>query len=55
VVEARNQAQGLKEKEFRFGRKDVREATGWGDTQLKIHLVKRLRQSLGRQPQVLKK
>ncbi|MHC8304890.1 CHC2 zinc finger domain-containing protein [Pseudomonas sp. PB3P13] len=37
-VEARSQAQGLKEKEFRFGRKDVREATGWGDTQLKIHL-----------------
>ncbi|MFL1547387.1 CHC2 zinc finger domain-containing protein [Pseudomonas sp. O39] len=37
-VEARSQAQGLKENEFRFGRKDVREATGWGDTQLKIHL-----------------
>jgi len=37
-VEARSQAQGLKKNEFRFGRKDVREATGWGDTQLKIHL-----------------
>src|SRR5471030_2865858 len=37
-VEARSQVQGLKENEFRFGRKDVREATGWGDTQLKIHL-----------------
>src|SRR5450830_1833413 len=37
-VEASSQAQGLKENEFRFGRKDVREATGWGDTQLKIHL-----------------
>ncbi|MGH8743270.1 MAG: DNA primase, partial [Burkholderiales bacterium] len=37
-VEARSQAQGLKDNEFRFGRKDVREATGWGDTQLKIHL-----------------
>lgn len=29
---------GDKTSEFRFGRKDVREATGWGDTQLKIHL-----------------
>ncbi|PWK27267.1 CHC2 zinc finger domain-containing protein [Pseudomonas sp. OV226] len=37
-VEARSQVQGLKTSEFRFGRKDVREATGWGDTQLKIHL-----------------
>lgn len=37
-VEARSQAQGLKEKEFRFGRKDMREATGWDNTQLKIHL-----------------
>lgn len=37
-VEARSQAQGLKKNEFRFGRKDVREATGWGNTQLKIHL-----------------
>ncbi|VVP60977.1 CHC2 zinc finger domain-containing protein [Pseudomonas fluorescens] len=37
-VEARSQMQGLKTSEFRFGRKDVREATGWGDTQLKIHL-----------------
>lgn len=28
----------LPRKEIRFSRKDVRAATGWGDTQLKIHL-----------------
>lgn len=31
-------ALGLPRKDIRFSRKDVREATGWGDTQLKIHL-----------------
>ncbi|TBU94776.1 DNA primase [Stutzerimonas kirkiae] len=29
---------GVKVHDFRFSRKDVRAATGWGDTQLKIHL-----------------
>ena len=24
--------------DYRFSRRDVREATGWGDTQLKVHL-----------------
>ena len=26
--------------EYRFSRKDVRDATGWGDTQLKVHLAR---------------
>lgn len=29
---------GVKVHDFRFSRRDVRAATGWGDTQLKIHL-----------------
>ncbi|WP_374098986.1 CHC2 zinc finger domain-containing protein [Pseudomonas aeruginosa] len=29
---------GVKVNDFRFSRRDVRAATGWGDTQLKIHL-----------------
>ncbi|QLI81203.1 toprim domain-containing protein [Chitinibacter fontanus] len=33
-------AQGLPRREYRFSRKDVRDATGWGDTQLKIHLAR---------------
>ncbi|MCT4938902.1 toprim domain-containing protein, partial [Pseudomonas aeruginosa] len=37
-VKSHSQAQGLKAHELRFSRKDVRAATGWGDTQLKIHL-----------------
>ena len=37
---ADDQSQQLKleQKDFRFSRKDVREVTGWGNTQLKIHL-----------------
>jgi DNA primase len=31
-------AQGMAQNEYRFTRKTVRGATGWGDTQLKIHL-----------------
>ncbi|MBB4868248.1 DNA primase catalytic core [Pseudomonas nitritireducens] len=31
-------SQGVKIHDFRFSRRDVRAATGWGDTQLKIHL-----------------
>lgn len=37
-VKSHSQAQGLKPQELRFSRKEVRAATGWGDTQLKIHL-----------------
>ncbi|WP_433705658.1 hypothetical protein [Paraburkholderia sacchari] len=29
-----------KQNEFRFTRRDVREATSWGDTQLKVHLAR---------------
>ncbi len=36
----RAQAQGVPHPEYRFTRKDVREATGWGDTQLKVHLAR---------------
>jgi DNA primase len=37
-VEARSAAASLKPSEIRFSRRDIRAATGWGDTQLKIHL-----------------
>jgi DNA primase catalytic core len=30
----------MKPADFRFGRRQVRELTGWGDTQLKIHLAR---------------
>ena len=35
---ARAQAEGVKPREVRFTRRQVREATGWGDTQLRVHL-----------------
>ena len=38
MVEARAQAAGIKPQEVRFTRREVREATGWGDTQAKVHL-----------------
>ncbi|MCC7716701.1 hypothetical protein [Janthinobacterium lividum] len=31
---------GMKQADFRFSRRHVRELTGWGDTQLKIHLAR---------------
>jgi DNA primase catalytic core len=31
-------AQAVSRRDYRFTRKDVREATGWGNTQLKVHL-----------------
>jgi DNA primase len=31
---------GTEASEFRFTRRDVREATSWGDTQLKVHLAR---------------
>lgn len=34
------EAQGIARSEVRFTRRDVREATGWGDTQLKVHLAR---------------
>jgi len=34
----RANAEGVKPREARFTRRDVREATGWSDTQLKVHL-----------------
>lgn len=38
MVEARAQAAGVKPAEVRFSRREVREATGWGDTQVRVHL-----------------
>ena len=37
-VEQQCEALKVEQKNFRFSRKDVRELTGWGNTQLKIHL-----------------
>jgi hypothetical protein len=31
------QAQGIEQRDHRFSRKEIREATGWGNTQLKVH------------------
>lgn len=39
-VRAQVQAQAIPQAEVRFTRKDVRAATGWGDTQLKVHLAR---------------
>jgi DNA primase catalytic core len=39
-VRAQVQAQGVPQAEVRFTRKDVRALTGWGDTQLKVHLAR---------------
>jgi hypothetical protein len=38
MVTAECQRQKMERSDYRFSRRDVREATGWGDTQLKIHL-----------------
>ena len=38
MVAARAAAEGIKPREVRFIRREVREATGWSDTQLKVHL-----------------
>jgi DNA primase catalytic core len=38
LVTAECQRQKMERSDYRFSRRDVREATGWGDTQLKIHL-----------------
>ncbi|WP_211621419.1 toprim domain-containing protein, partial [Paraburkholderia domus] len=39
-VNERCTATAQKQNEFRFTRRDVREATRWGDTQLKVHLAR---------------
>jgi DNA primase len=39
-VNGRCSATAQKQSEFRFTRRDVREATSWGDTQLKVHLAR---------------
>jgi hypothetical protein len=38
MVTAECERQKMARSDYRFSRRDVREATGWGDTQLKIHL-----------------
>jgi len=38
MTAARAAAEGIKPREVRFTRREVREATGWSDTQLKVHL-----------------
>jgi hypothetical protein len=38
MVSAQCQAQGMKRGDYRFSRRALREHTGWGDTQLKVHL-----------------
>jgi hypothetical protein len=38
MVSADCERQGLERAEYRFRRRDVREHTGWGHTQLKVHL-----------------
>lgn len=37
-VKAECQRQGLKQSDYRFSRKQVRDHSGWGNTQLKVHL-----------------
>jgi DNA primase len=39
-VHGQAKAQAVPQAEVRFTRKDVRAATGWGDTQLKVHLAR---------------
>ena len=38
LVAERCKAEGLERRDLRFTRRTVRERTGWGDTQLKVHL-----------------
>lgn len=40
LVGSRMAAQALPRSEVRFSRKDVRDATGWSDTQLRVHLAR---------------
>ncbi len=40
LADARMKAQAIARTEVRFSRKDVRNATGWSDTQLRVHLAR---------------
>jgi hypothetical protein len=40
LVEDRATSLEMHRRDFRFSRKTLREATGWGDTQLKVHLAR---------------
>jgi DNA primase len=40
LTQARASAQCVKRSEVRFSRKDVRDASGWSDTQLRVHLTR---------------
>lgn len=40
LVEDRATALEMQRRDWRFSRKTLREATGWGDTQLKVHLAR---------------
>jgi DNA primase catalytic core len=37
MVKDQCQAQGIEQRDHRFSRKEIREVTGWGNTQLKVH------------------
>jgi hypothetical protein len=38
MVESACQKQGIEQSHYRFSRREIREACGWGNTQLKVHL-----------------
>jgi post-segregation antitoxin (ccd killing protein) len=40
MVRERCKAEGIEQSDYRFTRKQVRDYSGWGDTQLKIHLAR---------------
>ena len=40
LAQARASVQSVKRSDVRFSRKDVRDATGWSDTQLRVHLAR---------------
>lgn len=40
LVQARVKSEALPRSEVRFSRKEVRDATGWSDTQLRVHLAR---------------
>jgi len=40
LVTARRQAQDIKQADYRFSRREVREHTNWSDTALKVHLAR---------------
>jgi hypothetical protein len=40
MVKAGCAREGIEQKEYRFSQRDVREYTGWGHTQLRVHIAK---------------